>query len=866
MPTESRLLVLLFTDLVGSSAMKVGLGDINYVSQIARPHNEIFRTLLRQFPKAEENNYTGDGFIAIFPQVSDAVDFALLFHHRLRTYNWAGHAPQTRIGIHVGQSLLLDEPGESNKVIVASHAADTCARLMSLAYGGQTLLTRHACDDARQFVRRHPELPDGTTPAIDFKYHGLVRFKGNEKEAIEVFEVGAIGLAPFKRPPDSEKAQWFENLEEEQLRNWLPVAGREVPGRQSWMVDRKLGEGGFGEVWLVKHSLTGHKRVFKFCFDLERLQSFKRELTLFRLLNENLGDRADIAKLIDIRLDKPPYFLESEHIEAGNLQEWVAAQGGFSEVPLEKRLQIVARIARAVAGAHSVGVIHKDIKPANILMRDLPNGDVQPILSDFGIGGITDRTLQPPGITLAGFSDKTLSRASLSTGGTPIFIAPEVLMQQPATTASDVYAVGVILYQMVVGDFKRPMAVGWEREVRDELLCEDIRASVEGNPAARLSSPAELALRLETLETRRAAFNASRAVAVDKIQRRMSIELMVASLMPLFVVVALSVYGTRLEMVSSGTEKLHGIANITASRLDQLLVDAMRDAQQISAGQGELDEFCLSPDTASTELKVQVNRLLDSVIATHPEYMLVAVINKSGKVIATTDPVLRDADLSFREYFRRAIAGQANMSDMIMGRYTKSPGVYVAVPIKGRSPSSEVAGVLMVKLAAGRVWSLANEVQLGGQGYAMIIDENYLVISHPDTTRVFSSIGTLTPDQLKALDTQPSAGVPREHVESMNMPELMSPTGALEKSTTFTAPDSKGGRTTWIAGQAWMKQKAWRVCVVEPESQFIAPVTTRLLTQVVVGLVVGLLACLFVIWRAKRAREHIAHGPALIKP
>ena len=75
--STSRLLVLLFTDLLDSSRLKVDLGDADYVEHVARPHNDCFRELLVQFPGAEENNYTGDGFLATFRSVNNAVNFAL---------------------------------------------------------------------------------------------------------------------------------------------------------------------------------------------------------------------------------------------------------------------------------------------------------------------------------------------------------------------------------------------------------------------------------------------------------------------------------------------------------------------------------------------------------------------------------------------------------------------------------------------------------------------------------------------------------------------------------------------------------------------------------------------------------------------
>jgi TolB-like protein/class 3 adenylate cyclase/Flp pilus assembly protein TadD len=204
--SNQRLLVLMFTDLVGSSAMKTKLGDVEYANKVVRPHNRIFREIIASIPGAEENNYTGDGFLATFPRVSDAVNAALRFQYALRNYPWEVAPITTRIGIHIGETVLL-EGSEAGRLLIASHAADMCARLMSLAQGGQTLLTRHAFDDARQYVRQHPTVPGCVEPpAIKWAAHGQYRFKGKE-DPLEVFEVGAVDFAPLVAPPDSEKAR-----------------------------------------------------------------------------------------------------------------------------------------------------------------------------------------------------------------------------------------------------------------------------------------------------------------------------------------------------------------------------------------------------------------------------------------------------------------------------------------------------------------------------------------------------------------------------------------------------------------------------------------------------------------------------------
>src|SRR5436309_15818775 len=95
-------------------------------------------------------------------------------------------------------------------------------------------------------------------------------------------------LPGMESPTNSEKARRVVTHDQEQTLGWRPAIGLSVPSRTGWLLEKKLGEGGFGEVWLARNKSIRVRRVLKFCFDAERLRSFKRELTLFRLLNEAL--------------------------------------------------------------------------------------------------------------------------------------------------------------------------------------------------------------------------------------------------------------------------------------------------------------------------------------------------------------------------------------------------------------------------------------------------------------------------------------------------------------------------------------------------------------------------------------------------
>lgn len=505
-------MVLMFTDIAGSVKLKGEMGLPVYATLLAA-HDALFREIVASFPGAEVRQDTGDGFLAAFATPGDAVAAGLRFQLGLRRDDASVAGLGVRIGIHLGQMAQLPPSTDGYNKLVGL-GADLAARVMSLALPGQVLMTRAVFDDARLYVRalRADSAPDDSNDTIpQWLAHGRYQLKG-EDEPVEVYEAGIAGMSPLRPPPDTEKARRFVGPDEEQTLGWRPAAGREIPGKAGWVIDHKLGEGGFGEVWLGRHAKLKTARVFKFCFDADRLRSLKREMTLFRLQRDALGDREDIARLHDVRLHTAPFFLESDYSPLGDLQSWSQTRGGIGKVSLETRLNLVERIADAVAAAHSVGILHKDIKPSNILIDEEKDGSPRPRLADFGIGVLTDRDrLAGLQITAAGFTQSMLTDNESSRTGTRMYAPPEMMAGKPFTTQGDVYALGVLLYQVVIGDLARPLAEGWQRDVDEEMLREDIAICIAGDPAQRLGSAAELAERLRTLPQRRAERKQERA-------------------------------------------------------------------------------------------------------------------------------------------------------------------------------------------------------------------------------------------------------------------------------------------------------------------------------------------------------------------
>jgi class 3 adenylate cyclase len=494
--SETRFAILLFTDIVGSADLKMRHG-VPAFRDALRTHNGHFERLARECRGIRILQNMGDGYFAAGDSVAEAVKFALLFQDAMRAGPWGEVPLTTRVGIHAGEISAFEAEGGSG---IVGPTADLAARVMSLAAGGQILLTRFPFDEARPFLREHPAIVGRPMPPLRWLAHGPYLLKGRD-EPMDIFEVGAEGLAPLVAPPDGDKARRAIRPGEEETLGWRPAVGLEIPGRTGWHLTERLGAGGFGEVWAGEHAKLHQSRAFKFCFDDERLRALKREVTLVRLLRSALGDRDDIVHLHELKLDAPPFYLESDLAPHGNLLQWAEKQGGLGQIPLAQRIALVAHTATALAAAHSIGVLHKDIKPTNILIFDAPDGEPRPRLVDFGIGTLADpEILARQGITGAGFTRLTIQHST----GTPTYSPPEYLAGRPYTIQGDIYGLGILLYQLVTARPLDPLAPGWERDIADPLLREDIATCVDGDPAGRFPSAADLGDRLLHLEDRRA--------------------------------------------------------------------------------------------------------------------------------------------------------------------------------------------------------------------------------------------------------------------------------------------------------------------------------------------------------------------------
>ena len=208
-----------------------------------------------------------------------------------------------------------------------------------------------------------------------------------------------------------------------------------------YRIESLIGVGGMGEVYLARDERLGRKAALKLLpdsltTDETQLGRFKNEARTASALNH-----PNILTVYEIGAEGNVQFIATEFIEGVTLRTALAS----GRMSAQRALEIAVQVASALAAAHDAGVVHRDIKPENIMLR--PDGYVKVL--DFGIAKLTDQRR-------ASDDPKVETTAELQTRpglvlGTAHYMSPEQARGQKVDARSDIWSLGVVLYEIVTG-------------------------------------------------------------------------------------------------------------------------------------------------------------------------------------------------------------------------------------------------------------------------------------------------------------------------------------------------------------------------------------------------------------------------------
>ena len=220
--------------------------------------------------------------------------------------------------------------------------------------------------------------------------------------------------SPARRAPSSRPSSHHEE-------------GRFVPGRLiagRYRLIALLGRGGMGEVYRADDLTLGQQVALKFLpesiSDEDTLERFRNEVRIARRISH-----PNVCRVYDIGEAENQIFLSMEYVDGEDLSSLLRRIG---RLPSDKAVEIARKICAGLAAAHDKGVLHRDLKPANIML----DGRGEILVMDFGLAGLAHQ-----------IEDVR--------SGTPAYMAPEQLAGKEVTARSDIYSLGLVLYELFTG-------------------------------------------------------------------------------------------------------------------------------------------------------------------------------------------------------------------------------------------------------------------------------------------------------------------------------------------------------------------------------------------------------------------------------
>jgi predicted Ser/Thr protein kinase len=206
--------------------------------------------------------------------------------------------------------------------------------------------------------------------------------------------------------------------------------GRFLPGRLlagRYRIIALLGKGGMGEVYRADDLTLGQPVALKFlpdeaARDQGLLERFKNEVRIARRVSH-----PNVCRVYDVGDMEGHTFFTMEYVDGEDLASLLRRIG---RLPEDKALDIARQLCAGLAAAHTKGVLHRDLKPANIML----DGRGQVVITDFGLAGVADQI-----------------QGAEVRSGTPAYMAPEQLAGKEVSTRSDIYSLGLVLYEVFTG-------------------------------------------------------------------------------------------------------------------------------------------------------------------------------------------------------------------------------------------------------------------------------------------------------------------------------------------------------------------------------------------------------------------------------
>ncbi len=518
-------------------------------------------------------------------------------------------------------------------------------------------------------------------------------------------------------------------------------------------------------------------------------------------------------------------------------------------LPEAELVLLLAPLLDGLEQVHRQGVLHRDIKPDNLLVRD---GDGGLVLLDFGAATQGDAATAPQ---------------LLTPGYAPI----EQYLGEAQGPWTDLYALAATLYWLVAGE--RPpeaperqlaparyrsalqagagrygpaflKAIDWGLQLQPGDRPQSVaafRQALFAGHAESLNLQQALAVRDEPGAAAAPRWNWRRPSAWP-LAAKLAALLVAAALLPMALTAQLNYQHSVAALAAAERRSLEQLAHSTAARLAQLFDDHQRLGAFL-AREPELVALLREAErgTPPTALRDATQRRLTTLVASQPDLHLATLMDRQGRALLSTAPEVVGGQYAFRDYFRQALAGRPVVTSMLIGAVAGRAGSYLSQPVRDGA-QGEVIGVLVLRVRAERIGELV-EAARDRHREAWLLDADGVLIHHHGAALRFHSLVPLGEAQQAAIradqrfrrDRIPSLG----GEGAVGLAGLEAARRAGRGQAEYDSPVSGGPE---VAGLAAVPGPGWQVVVSETRASFETPLREQR-RQVLLALAgVGLLA------------------------
>lgn len=534
-------------------------------------------------------------------------------------------------------------------------------------------------------------------------------------------------------------------------------------------------------------------------------------------------------------------YMVLEYERGSPLKTWWPQHATLGERDL---IQLLDPLLDGLSVVHRAGFLHRDIKPDNIQVR---RGNGSLVLLDFGSARQAVGSQQETDVAI-----------------TPGYAPIEQYEDGEQGAWTDIYAFGATLYWLVSGkkppeSIDRQMAV--QRGEPDPLLPTTQAAQGRQSPpySAQFYAAIDWALQLDAqarpqdiAQWRQALFAAHTSslglkealLASDGSERvhasrwarikarswlvlrdvvqptswplavKMTLAMVLTALLPMIIT---SYYNLQVNLQTVTNTELHNmeqLAQSSAGRVAQLIRDSQNLARVVGTD-ADFVRFLNQPDDAA---RASMQAKADGLVRANADIDLLMVMDRSGTALVASDPKISGRNFAFRDYFKRAMRGEPNVTGIIVGTVTGAAGMFYAYPVVDANQT--VIGAVVLRIRGAAFDAILDEVRSEARFTPFMVDGDGIVIYHSNRSVLYSSLSALPPATLAAI--RADQRFRRNDIVNLGMPDLaQAVVGA--KAPGHISYHSTVLKADQVAGFAPVRGHDWVVGVSEPRSTFEEP-------------------------------------------